>query len=637
MATNQQGTADEKGEYRRSGERKYRAPVVKALGSAIPEHPHSVSVCMPSWEDNVDYEEGKDRVHSKLQSGYPRFAFSPVVKDLFAHAAERFCDPTKEQSVLVLPNETACRLCAAFMVRLSERSRAEDQALKAGTEEADDMKASVLDLPTAEFSDFKWHPLIESTDIGDSNETDCNGCNLSELAELHAFVLPAKLFGMAKSFWQHTGYVVTSRQAVSYLKYVNRQPCGSEASPRVMTPKSTSGSSVEDEDDDGEEDLDHHIEEHFGRRLKVTESQRAQDLICKRIGKLTAQRSDHVHLYPCGMNAFFHAYATVRDLAGGHDLEQHEIVEKSDGTCVMFGFPYLDSLKTLQKFAPITTGMVSLQESVDSTVKFLGHGGADDYDELERFAEDNKIVALFCEFPTNPLLRCPDLERISAVAKRHNFPVVVDDTIGNFHNLQITKSCDMIVTSLTKLFSGDSDVMGGSIVVNGNSAFASAIQERLKKRFSATRPYSQDIIALERNSRDFERRSVKINQTASRLAEYLHNHDLVDYVCYPSLTEPEIYGKFKKPDGGYGGLMSVILKDAVRAPKFYDALNVSKGPSLGTNFTLCCPYTILAHYTELDFAAGYGVPAHLVRISIGLESYDDLKEAFDNALKAAAQ
>ena len=52
---------------------------------------------------------------------------------------------------------------------------------------------------------------------------------------------------------------------------------------------------------------------------------------------------------------------------------------------------------------------------------------------------------------------------------------------------------------------------------------------------------------------------------------------------------------------------------------FYDALSLPKGPSLGTNFTLVCPYALLAHYNELSWAESYGVPRNLIRISVGLE------------------
>ena len=63
---------------------------------------------------------------------------------------------------------------------------------------------------------------------------------------------------------------------------------------------------------------------------------------------------------------------------------------------------------------------------------------------------------------------------------------------------------------------------------------------------------------------------------------------------------------------------------------------MSKGPSLGTNFTLCCPYTLLAHYTELEWAARCGVRADLIRVSVGLENPADMIARFKQALEYAA-
>jgi cystathionine gamma-synthase len=61
-------------------------------------------------------------------------------------------------------------------------------------------------------------------------------------------------------------------------------------------------------------------------------------------------------------------------------------------------------------------------------------------------------------------------------------------------------------------------------------------------------------------------------------------------------------------------------------------LDVAKGPSLGTNFTLVCPYTLLAHYHELDFAISYNVPPNLIRFAVGLEDFEELKAKFEAAL-----
>jgi cystathionine gamma-synthase len=67
----------------------------------------------------------------------------------------------------------------------------------------------------------------------------------------------------------------------------------------------------------------------------------------------------------------------------------------------------------------------------------------------------------------------------------------------------------------------------------------------------------------------------------------------------------------------------------------FDALMVCKGPSFGTPFTLACPYTLLAHYLELDWADACGVPSHLIRVSCGVEETAGLLAQFASALEQA--
>ena len=81
-------------------------------------------------------------------------------------------------------------------------------------------------------------------------------------------------------------------------------------------------------------------------------------------------------------------------------------------------------------------------------------------------------------------------------------------------------------------------------------------------------------------------------------------------------------------------MLSIVFHNETHAIIFYDAIETAKGPSLGTNFTLTSPYTILAHYTEMDWAEKYGVERGLVRISVGLEEKERLIEIFESALDA---
>ena len=118
-------------------------------------------------------------------------------------------------------------------------------------------------------------------------------------------------------------------------------------------------------------------------------------------------------------------------------------------------FPYIDTLKVLQKFGP--------------GCRFYGHGSESELDDLEEHCVNGeKFLALFCEFPGNPLLKTPNILRIRSLADRFDFAVVIDETIGNFVNVHVLPYADIVVSSLTKVFTGECNVMGGRRVNVGN-------------------------------------------------------------------------------------------------------------------------------------------------------------------------
>ncbi len=131
---------------------------------------------------------------------------------------------------------------------------------------------------------------------------------------------------------------------------------------------------------------------------------------------------------------------------GGFGLSYLDLADK------YLSFPYTDTIKILSKWGP--------------GCHFFGSGGTDDISALEsllasRPSSAPPILALFCEFPSNPLLRSPDLVRIRQLADEYGFVMVVDETIGNFINVEVVALADIVVSSLTKIFSGDANVMGG--------------------------------------------------------------------------------------------------------------------------------------------------------------------------------
>ena len=81
--------------------------------------------------------------------------------------------------------------------------------------------------------------------------------------------------------------------------------------------------------------------------------------------------------------------------------------------------------------------------------------------ESARDSTKPPVLALFTEFPSNPLLRSPNLPRLRSLADRYDFLIVIDDTVGNFLNVDVLPYADMVVSSLSKVFSGSANVMGG--------------------------------------------------------------------------------------------------------------------------------------------------------------------------------
>ncbi len=330
----------------------------------------------------------------------------------------------------------------------------------------------------------------------------------------------------------------------------------------------------------------------------------ARASVRQRVADLTGTASPNVLLFPSGMAAIACAWRAVSAIRSGR-------------TC-QFGFPYVDTLKIQQRFPT-------------ASVEFLPIGDDADIARLEQLCKTSPPVAVFCEVPTNPLLETPNLQQLRRIADQHDILLVVDDTLAACGNLQVLRYADLLVTSLTKYFSGYGNVLAGSLVVNPLAKHAERLHLVILSDFEETLS-DPDVTVLAANSQDFAQRTAAINSNAKLVVEYLLTHPSVASVFHPSITRSN-YDRLKSADGGYGGLLSIVLNDAQNStPKVFDALEVCKGPNLGTHFTLCCPYTLLAHYQELDFAESCGVSRWLLRISIGVEPIDELIGRFDRAL-----
>jgi cystathionine gamma-synthase len=481
------------------------------------------------------------------------------------------------------------------------------------------------------------------------------------LPHISAVLFPAELWPSAKAFWQHTGEGVQSRRAEFCQRAFDDKFLVDQSTIAPLAPKlakgprryqrtlsvdfngtnGCNGHATEQQaqvNGNGVQDLAQFVEERFGRNLNTRFAAQAKLAVRRRIaGSLTEnselpeslnapvdierQRNvpefsiDDVYLYPCGMNAIFNAHRIL--MAARGPLKS-----------VMYGFPYVDSLKVLEKFGP--------------GALFYGHGDSNDLDDLERrLKAGERFLLLFCEFPGNPLLKSPDLQRIRTLADTYDFAVVIDETIGNFLNVNVLPYADIVVSSLTKIFSGDSNVMGGTLILNPRAPAASyAALKRVLATEYEDNQFEEDAVYLERNSRDFVARIARANANALAIVDVLRAAcpSKVKQVYYPRDSPTRaFYDHCRLPNGGYGGLASATFHSVEDAALFYDHLETNKGPSLGTNFTLASPFVLLAHYGELEWAAQYGCEQALVRFSVGLEDSETLVKLFQEALAAVPE
>lgn len=328
----------------------------------------------------------------------------------------------------------------------------------------------------------------------------------------------------------------------------------------------------------------------------------AKLLLKERLGDCSGAPPSNVRLFPSGMSALHGALRLVGRLRAGLPTAQ-------------MGFPYVDTLK--------------LQERIGVGVHFYPRGDAADLDALQARLAAGEVGAVFTEVPTNPLMTTIDLPRLSSLTRAAGVPLVVDDSAATFFNLDLSAHADLLVSSLTKHFAGSGDVMGGVLVLNPSSPMAAALAARLDDEDLL---WGEDAEVLLTGSETFETRMPRVNRTAARLAAALARHPAVGRVHYPVFDKSSPYRDLVKPGGGFGGMLSIELADPTATPAFYDALTIDKGPSFGMRTTLACPYTLLAHYNELDWAESCGVSRHLIRVSVGLEDADDLIERFTRAL-----
>ncbi len=300
-------------------------------------------------------------------------------------------------------------------------------------------------------------------------------------------------------------------------------------------------------------------------------------------------------------------------------------------------------------------------------VKFTEDDNADTFDALI----DENTKAIYLETIGNPEFNVVDFESIAAVAKKHDLPLIVDNTFGAGGYLfqPLKHGANVVVSSATKWIGGHGNSIGGIIVDGGNynwgngkfSQFsepsegyhgmvfwdvfgtdgpfgniAFAIRARvegLRDFGSALSPFNSFLLI--QGVETLSLRMDRIVDNALTLANWLENHEFVSKVSYPGLTSSPYHENAKKYlKKGFGGVLTFEIKgNSENATKFVDSLGlVSHLANVGDSKTLIIQPSATTHQqlSETEQLSS-GVAPNQLRVSVGIEHIEDIKSDFEQA------
>lgn len=345
---------------------------------------------------------------------------------------------------------------------------------------------------------------------------------------------------------------------------------------------------------------------------ELADPETAETEVRTELGDLFGTTPERVVLASSGMNAFYAVFRAISD---------HQ---KTRGRTdwIQLGWLYVDTIEILRKLGG---GDYHLLSDVL------------DLAQLERLLREKggRIAGIVTELPTNPLIQTPDLLRLRELAIRYDIPLVADPTLASPYNIDVLPHCDVAVNSLTKYAANAGDVMMGAMVFNPASRWTAVVRETVDRWL--VRPYSGDVRRLAVEMRVYRDVLDRINANALALTDWLERHPAVEAVFGSYSGESgENYRRLQRRPRSPGGVISMKAKGPVA--EFYDRIDLPKGPSFGTVFTILCPFLYLAHYDLVSNEEGkmylknHGIDPELVRISVGVEDPEKIISAFARAL-----
>jgi len=248
---------------------------------------------------------------------------------------------------------------------------------------------------------------------------------------------------------------------------------------------------------------------------------------------------------------------------------------------------------------------------------------------IEACIQDNTRL-IYIETPSNPLLNITDLEAVAEVAREAGIITVIDNTFASPVNQQPSKfEIDIVVHSATKYMGGHSDLLAG----------AAACSTKLMKEIYETglnfggSMNAITLYLLERSLKTIHVRVERINDNALELAHFLESHPKIRQVNYPGLPGHPGHEIALRQMTGFGGMLSFEV-DGQDGIAFQKKLKLIKpSMSLGGLESICSSPAHTSHrHLGPDGRKAEGISEDLIRLSVGIEDVEDLKEDLDQAL-----
>ena len=259
-----------------------------------------------------------------------------------------------------------------------------------------------------------------------------------------------------------------------------------------------------------------------------------------------------------------------------------------------------------------------------------------DLSDLGRFEAairpETKMV--WIETPTNPLLKLVDIAAVAEIARRRGLIVVVDNTFSSpILQRPLEHGAHIVVHSATKYLNGHSDMVGGMVVVGDDEELAERIAY-LQNAVGAVQGPFDSFLAL-RGLKTLHLRMKAHCENAQAIAEFLQGHEAVQEVIYPGLASHPQHELAKRQMDGFGGIVSVRIKGGYEAAKrFCERTKLfTLAESLGGVESLVNHPAVMTHASvPVERRRQLGLGDELVRLSVGVESLEDLQTDLEHAL-----